>query len=66
VFEVSSSSSALQPWEGLGLLLRFPNNIFYGVRLLASRPTPNWEGQGIPFCLGHHPWRVIWHGRPYQ
>ena len=26
---------------------------FCGVRLLASRPTPNLEGQGIPCCLGH-------------
>jgi hypothetical protein len=51
-----SSSSALQPWVGLGLSLRFRNNIFfYRVRLLASCPTPNLEGQGIPFCLGHHP-----------
>jgi hypothetical protein len=24
---------------------------FYGVRLLASRPTPNLEDQGIPLCL---------------
>ena len=39
--------------------------IFYGVRLSATRPTPNLEDQGIPFCLGHHP-RPIWHGRPYQ
>jgi hypothetical protein len=37
----------------------------YGVELLASRPTPNLEGQGITFCLGHYPWPV-WHGRPYQ
>jgi len=28
---------------------------FYGVGLLASHPTPNLEGQGIPFCLGHQP-----------
>ena len=39
--------------------------IFYGVRLSASHPTPNLEDQGIPFCLGHHPWST-WHGRPYQ
>jgi hypothetical protein len=43
----------------------FVTIFFYGVGLLASRPTPNLEGQGIPFCLGHHPWPV-WHGRPYQ
>jgi len=28
------------------------------VRLSASRPTPNLEDQGIPFCLGHHLWPV--------
>jgi hypothetical protein len=27
------ASAALQPWVGLGLLLRFCNNIFYGVGL---------------------------------
>ena len=31
----------------LEVSLRFHNNIFYGVRLLASRPTPNLMGQGI-------------------
>ena len=29
-------------------------HIFYGVGLLAPRPTPNLEDQGIPFSLGHH------------
>jgi len=29
-------------------------HISYGVRLSASRPTPNLEDQGIPFSLGHH------------
>jgi hypothetical protein len=43
----------------------FRNIIFYGVGLLALRPTPNLEDQGIPFSLGHHP-RPVWHGRPYQ
>ena len=28
--------------------------VFYGEALLAPRPTPNLEGQGIPFSLGHH------------
>jgi hypothetical protein len=28
---------------------------FYGVRLLAPRPTPNLEDQGIPFCLATTP-----------
>jgi hypothetical protein len=29
--------------------------IFYGVRFLASRPTPNLEGHGIPLRLGPTP-----------
>jgi hypothetical protein len=33
---------------------------FYGVRLLASRPTPNLEDQGIPLCLAPTP-RPIGH-----
>jgi hypothetical protein len=41
------------------------NKFFYCVGLLAQRQTPNLEDQGIPFCLGHHPWPVR-HGRPYQ
>jgi hypothetical protein len=28
---------------------------FYGVRLLASGPTPNLEDQGIPLCLAPTP-----------
>jgi hypothetical protein len=28
---------------------------FYGVRLLASRPIPNLEDQGIPLCLAPTP-----------
>jgi hypothetical protein len=43
----------------------FRNMIFNGVGLLASRPTPNLEDQGIPFSLDHHT-RPVWHGRPYQ
>jgi len=44
----------------------FSTNIsFYGVRLSASRPTPNLEDQSIPFCLGHHLWPV-WHVTPYE
>jgi hypothetical protein len=38
---------------------------FYGVRLLASRPTPNMEDQGIPLRLAPTPWPVR-HGWPYQ
>jgi hypothetical protein len=38
---------------------------FYGVRLLASRPTPNLEDQGIPLRLAPTPWPVR-HGCPYQ
>jgi len=33
--------------------IRFLNSaVFYGVRLLASRPTPNLEDQGVFLCLG--------------
>ena len=32
---------------------------------LAPSPTPNLEGQGIPFCLGYD-LRPVWHGRPYK
>jgi hypothetical protein len=32
--------------------------IFYSVRLLASRPTPNLADQGIPLCLAPTPWPV--------
>jgi len=32
----------------------FRTGVFYGEALLAPRPTPNLEGQGIPFSLGHH------------
>jgi hypothetical protein len=28
---------------------------FYGVRLLASRPSPNLEDKGIPLCLDPTP-----------
>ena len=34
---------------------------FCRVRLLASCPNPNLEGQGIPFRLGHHPWPVYYY-----
>jgi hypothetical protein len=50
-----SSSSALQPWVGLGLLLRSRNNIFLWGGVVSLTPTPNLEDQGIPFRLGHHP-----------
>ena len=36
----SSSSSALQPWEGLGLLLRFHNNIFLQGEVVSLMPNP--------------------------
>jgi hypothetical protein len=29
--------------------------VFYGMRLLVSRPTPNLEDQGIPLRLAHTP-----------
>jgi hypothetical protein len=43
----------------------FVTMFFTGWGLLASRPTPNLEGPGIPFSLGHYPWPV-WHARPYH
>jgi hypothetical protein len=46
---------ALQPKSGLGLLRWGSVTMFYGVRLLASRPTPvNFEGPMI-FCWGLFP-----------
>ena len=50
----SSSSSVIQP-RLFFFFLQFRNNIFYGVGLLASRPTPNLEDQVSLFVLGHHP-----------
>jgi len=46
-----------------GIAEGFVTVIFYRVRLLASRPTPNLEDQDIPFCLGHHlrPVQQGWH-----
>jgi hypothetical protein len=38
---------------------------FYGVRVLASRPTPNLEDQGIRLRLAPAP-RPALHGCPYQ
>jgi hypothetical protein len=38
---------------------------FYGVRLLASFPTPSLEDRGIPLRLAPTPWPVR-HGWPYQ
>jgi hypothetical protein len=50
----SSSSSALQPWVGLGLLLRFRNNFFTGwVFSLTHTPQPG--GPGYPFLSGSSP-----------
>ena len=46
--------------------IRFLNSaVFSGVRLLASRPTPNLEDQGVSLCLGST-FRPVRHGRPYQ
>jgi hypothetical protein len=38
---------------------------FYGVRLFASRPTPNLVDQCIPLCLAPTPW-LLRPGWPYQ
>ena len=56
---VLSPEEASRPYEC------FITGVFYGEALLAPRPTPNLEGQGIPFSLCHHLWPV-WHRRPYQ
>jgi hypothetical protein len=58
------SPSPLHP-SSFFLCSTFVTISFYCVGMLAPRQTPNLEDQGIPFCLGHHPWPV-WHGRPYQ
>jgi hypothetical protein len=48
------------------LIIGLRNNyFFYRVRLLASRPTPNLEDQGIPYCLGNH-LRPVQQGWPKQ
>jgi hypothetical protein len=48
----SSSSSVLQPWVGLGLLLRFRNNIFLRGGVVSLTPNPKAEGPGCPFLSG--------------
>jgi hypothetical protein len=46
--------------------IRFLHNaVFSRVILLASRPTPNLEDQGVSLCLGST-LRPVRHGRPYQ
>ena len=48
------------------LTVGFHNSSFFsGVGLLAPRPTPSLEDQGISFCLGHH-LRPVQQGWPYQ
>lgn len=50
-------------WALVSSFLRFRNNIpppLLQMGLLASHQTPNLEGQGIAFYLGHHPWHVWW------
>jgi hypothetical protein len=67
--KIPSFPSALQLRVSFGLLNNLPpffsipwltvwflnNLVFYGVRLLASRPTPNMEDQGIPLRLAPTP-----------
>jgi hypothetical protein len=36
-------------WLPLGFV-----TIFYGLGLVAPRPTPNLKDRGVHFCLGHH------------
>jgi hypothetical protein len=49
---ISSSSSALQPWVGLGLQLRFPNNTFLRGVFVSLTPNPQPGGPSadtLPF-----------------
>jgi hypothetical protein len=44
--------------------MRFRNCNFYEARLSAPRPTPNLEGQGIPFCLSSPLTCLAWEALP--
>jgi hypothetical protein len=44
----SSSSSALQPWVGLGLFLRFSNNIILRGGVVSLTPNPQPGGPEYP------------------
>jgi hypothetical protein len=60
----SSSSSAVQPWVGFGLLLRFRNNFFYGVRFTLT-PNPQHGGPGYSFLSGSSPLTCLaWEALP--
>jgi hypothetical protein len=48
--QLYSPSWALASYFLLGFV-----TLFYGVGLLATRPTTNLVDQGIPFCLDPHP-----------
>jgi hypothetical protein len=39
--------------------------LFYGIKLLAPRPTPNLVDRDICFCRVHYS-RPVWHAWPYQ
>ena len=57
-------SSALQPWEGLGLHLRF-HNIFVRGEVLSLTPNPQPGGPGYPFLSGSSPLTCLaWEALP--
>jgi hypothetical protein len=63
--ETSSSSSALQPWVGLGLLLRFRYNIFLWGGVVSLTPNPQHGGPGYPFLSGSSPLTCLaWEALP--
>jgi hypothetical protein len=43
------SLQKIRPFFGSIMFLN--NTVFFGVRLLASRPTPKLEDQGVSLCL---------------
>jgi hypothetical protein len=61
------TSSALQPWVGLGFLMRFRNNFFFFLRgevvILTSNPQPG--GPGYFFLSGSSPLTCLaWEALP--
>jgi len=64
---LSSSSSALQPWVGLGLRLRFHNNIFFFLQgeVVSLMPNPQPGGPEYPFLSGSSPLTCLaWEALP--
>jgi len=65
-FIYSSSSSALQPWMGLGLRLRFRNNIFsLQGEVVSLMPNSQPGRPGYPFLSGSSPLTCLaWEALP--